>query len=63
MNKYNLKFNFLENTTINDTKTNHIWTNVAIQHLSRSTQVYGTNYKPIYFAFKIFNYVPQFVLP
>jgi hypothetical protein len=63
MNKYNFKFIFLENITINDTQIDHIWTNVIIQHHSRSTQAYWTNHKPIYFAFKLFDYVPQFVLP
>jgi hypothetical protein len=63
MNKYNLKLIFLENTIINDMQINHIWTNVEIQHHSRSTQTYWTNHKPIYFAFKLLDYVPQFVLP
>jgi len=41
MNKYNLKLNFIENTTINDTQIDHIWTNAPIQQCrSRTTQVY-----------------------
>ncbi len=64
MNKYNLKLIFIDNTTINDTKIDHIWTNAPIQQYhSRTTQAYWTNHEPIYFAFKLPDYVPQFVLP
>jgi hypothetical protein len=58
MNKYNFKFIFIDNTTINDTKIDHIWTNAPIQQYhSRKTQAYWTNHKPIYFAFKLPDYV------
>ncbi len=41
MNKYNLKLNFIESTTINDTQIDHIWTNAPIQQCHfRTTQVY-----------------------
>jgi hypothetical protein len=30
MNKYNLKFNFIKNNTINDTQIDPIWTNAQI---------------------------------
>jgi hypothetical protein len=64
MNKYNFKLIFLESTTINDTQINHKWTNASIQQCHfESTQAYCTNYKSIYFAFKLPDYVPQFVLP
>jgi hypothetical protein len=63
MNKDNFKLIFLESTTINDTQIDHIWTNVVIQHHYILTQAYWKNHEPIYFAFKLLNYVPQFVLP
>jgi hypothetical protein len=64
MNKYNLKLTFIESTTINDTQIDHIWTNAPIQlcHFGM-TQGYWTYHKPTYFTFKLFNCVPQFVLP
>jgi hypothetical protein len=63
MNKYNLKFTFIENTTINDTQIDYIWTNAPIQQCHfGTTQAYWINHRPIYFAFKLLNYVPQFVL-
>jgi hypothetical protein len=54
MNKYNFKFIFLESAIINDTQINHIWTNASIQQCHfESTQAYCTNYKSIYFVFKL----------
>jgi len=38
MNKHNLKFTFIKNTTINDTQIDHIWTNAPIQQCH-----FGTN--------------------
>jgi hypothetical protein len=64
MNKYNLKITFIKNNTINDTQIGHIQTNAPIKHCHfRTTQAYWTNHKPIYFVFKLLDYVPQFVLP
>jgi hypothetical protein len=64
MNKYNLKFTFIENTTINDVQIDHMWTNAPIQQCHfGTTQAYRINHNPIYFSFKLPNYVPQFVLP
>jgi hypothetical protein len=64
MNKYNFNLTFLESTTINDTQIDHNWTNAPIQQYHyRLAQAYWTYHKPIYFAFKLFDYVPQFVLP
>ncbi len=64
MNKYNLKLTFIKSTTINDTQIDHIWTNAPIQQSHfRTTQTYWIDHKPIYFAFKLLDYVPQFVLP
>ncbi len=64
MNKYHLKLTFIESTTINDTQIDHIWTNAPIQlcHFGMA-QGYWTYHKPIYFTFKLFDCVPQFVLP
>ncbi len=51
MNTYNF---FLESTIIDDTQKNHIWTNASIQQCHfESTQAYCTNYKFIYFVFKL----------
>jgi hypothetical protein len=62
--QYNFNLTFLENTIINDTQIDHIWTNAPIQQYhSGLAQTYWTYHKPIYSAFKLFDYVPQFVLP
>jgi hypothetical protein len=54
MNRYNFKFTFIKNTTINDTQIDHIWTNAPIQQCHfGTTQAYWINHKPIYFAFKL----------
>jgi len=64
MNKYYLKLIFIGSTIINDTQIDHIWTNAPIQQCHfGTTQTYWIDHKPIYFAFKLSNYVPQFVLP
>jgi hypothetical protein len=64
INKYKFKLIFKENTTINDTQIDYIWTNAPIQQCHyETTQAYWTNHKPIYFAFKLPDYVSQFVLP
>jgi hypothetical protein len=64
MYKYKLKLIFLESTTINNTKMNHIWTNAPTQqcHLG-VTQAYWIHHKLVYFRFKLLYYVPQFILP
>jgi hypothetical protein len=60
MNKYNLKLTFIESTIINDTQINHIWRNASIQQChSGTTQTYWIDHKPIYFAFKLLDYVLQ----
>jgi hypothetical protein len=64
MNKYNFNLTFLESTIINDTQIDHIWTNAPIQqHRFGLAQTYWTYRKPIYFAFKLFDYIARFVLP
>jgi endonuclease/exonuclease/phosphatase (EEP) superfamily protein YafD len=61
MSKYKLKFFFSKSTTINNTQIDHIWTNAQTQQChSGITQTYWTNHKPVYFTFKLLNYVPQF---
>jgi hypothetical protein len=53
-----------KNTTINDTQIDHTWTNAPIQQCHfGTTQTYYKDHKPIYFVFKLLDYVPQFVLP
>jgi hypothetical protein len=52
-----------KHTTINDTQIDHICTNAPIEQCHyRTTQTYCINHIPIYFSFKLPNYVPQFVL-
>jgi hypothetical protein len=64
MKKYNFKLTFFESIAINDTQIDHIWTNAPTQQCYfGSTQAYWTYHKPIYLAFKLPNYVHQFVLP
>ncbi len=44
--------------TIYDTHIDHIWTNAPTQQCMLGVvQTYWTNHKPIYFAFKLPNYV------
>jgi predicted metal-binding transcription factor (methanogenesis marker protein 9) len=52
------------NTTHNKTQIDHIWTNAPTHqcHVG-SKQAYSTNQNPIYFAFKLPNYVLQFCQP
>jgi hypothetical protein len=62
MNKYNLKLTFIKNNTINDTQIDHIWTNALIQQCHfGTTQAYWIDHKPIYFVFKLLDYVPKFI--
>jgi hypothetical protein len=50
-----------EATTIYNTQINHIWTNALTQQCHfGSTKAYWTNHEPIFFAFKLPNYVPKF---
>ncbi len=64
MNKYNLKVTFIENATINDTQIFHTWTNALLQQCHfGTTQAHWIDHTPIYFVFKLSNYVSQFVLP
>jgi hypothetical protein len=48
INNYNLKLTFIENSIVNDTQIDHIWTNAPIQQCHYGmTQAYWTNHKPI----------------
>jgi hypothetical protein len=64
MNTHNFHITSNENTTHNKTQINHIWTNVPSQQCHvRSTQAYWTDRNPIYFAFKLLDHLPQFIIP
>jgi hypothetical protein len=64
MKKYNFKPTFFKSITISDTQIDHIWTNAPIQQCySGSTQTSWIDHKLKYLAFKLLDYVPQFVLP
>jgi hypothetical protein len=64
MYKYKLKLTFFENTTINNTQIDHIWTNAPTQQChSGVIQAYWIDHKLVYFTFKLLYYVPQFILP
>jgi hypothetical protein len=64
MNTHNFHITSIESITCNNTQTNHIWTNALTQqcHVG-STQAYWIDHNPVYFAFKLLDYVPQFVIP
>ncbi len=54
MYKYKLKLTFIENTAIDNTQIDHIWTNAPTQqcHLG-VTKAYWIDHKPIYFTFRL----------
>jgi len=64
MYKYKLKLTFFENTIINNTHIDRIWTNAPTQqcHLG-VTQAYWIDHKLVYFTFKLLYYVHPFILP
>jgi hypothetical protein len=56
--KYKLNLTFTENTTIDNTQIDHIWTIAPTQQCHWGvTQAYWTNHKPIYFTFKLPYYI------
>jgi hypothetical protein len=57
-------FFFFKNTAFNNTQIDHIWTNAPTQqcHVG-SMKTYYANNTPIYIAFKLLDFVPQFILP
>ncbi len=53
-----------EITTIYNTQLDHIWINVLTQQCHfGSIEAYCIDHKPIYFAFKLPNYVAKFNIP
>jgi hypothetical protein len=55
-----MEFQFLKITTIYGSNIDHMWTNAPIQQcMSRVVEVYWIDHKPIYFAFKLLDYIPQ----
>ncbi len=64
MKKYNFKLTYYGNTTISDKQIDHIWTNAPTQqNYYGSTQAYWIVHEPIYLAFQLLDYGPQFLLP
>jgi hypothetical protein len=57
-------FFWFEITTIYNTQLDYIWTNVLTQQCDfESIEAYCIHHKPIYFAFKLPNYVAKFDIP
>ncbi len=54
MYKYKLKLTFIENTAIDNTQIDHIWTNAPTQQChSGVTKPYWIDHKPINFTFRL----------
>ena len=61
MKFHNMYLQFQESTTIYDSQIDHVWTNAPTQQcISGVLEAYWTDHKPMYFAFKLPNYVPQY---
>jgi hypothetical protein len=61
MDQYSMKFQFKKIITIYESHIDHIWRNAPTQQcMSRVVETYWTDHKPIYFAFKLTNYIPQY---
>jgi len=61
MDQYSMEFQFKEITTFYGFHIDHIWTNVPIQQcMSRFVEAYWIDHKPVYFAFKLPYYIPQY---
>jgi len=61
MDQYSMELQFKEITTIYGSHIDRIWTNAATQQcMSRIVEAYWTDHKPIYFAFKLPNCIPQY---
>ncbi len=61
MDQYSMKLQLKEITTIYGCHIDHIWTNAPTQQcISRVVEAYLIDHKPIDFAFKLLDYVPQY---
>jgi hypothetical protein len=61
--KYHFNITFTKITHVCNKQIDHVWTNAPIEQCySKSTYVYWTYRKPIYFTFKLSNHVPHLVL-
>jgi exonuclease III len=61
MDQYSMEFQFKEVTTIYGSHIDHIWTNAPTQQCMLGVvEAYWSDHKPIYFAFKLLDYVPQY---
>jgi hypothetical protein len=62
-NNINLNLYSFQSTTIYNTQLDHIWTSINTTISFGLTKTHLTNHKPIYFAYKLPNFVCQFVHP
>jgi hypothetical protein len=61
MKHYSMELQFKEITTIYSTHIDHIWTIASTrQCMLRIIEAYWIDQKPIYFPFKLLDYVPQY---
>jgi hypothetical protein len=61
MDQYSMELQFLKITTIYEFHIDHIWTNAPTQQFMLGVvEAYLIDHKPIYFAFKLPNYIPQY---
>jgi len=61
IDQYSMKVQLEKITTIYESHIDHIWTNTLIQQcMLEIVEAYWTHRKPIYFAFKLFNYISQY---
>jgi hypothetical protein len=61
MDQYSMKLQFLKITTIYESHIDHIWTNAPTQQCMLGVvEACWTDHKPIYFAFELLDYIPQY---
>jgi hypothetical protein len=61
MDQYSMELQFKEITTIYGSHIDHIWTNAPTQQcMLKVVETCWIDHKPIYFAFKLPDYVPQY---
>jgi len=61
MDQYSMEFQFKKITTIYESHIDHIWTNAPTQQCMLGVvEACWTDHKPIYFAFELLDYIPQY---
>jgi hypothetical protein len=61
MDQYSMELQLKKNTTIYGSHIDSVWANPPTQQCtSRFVEANSTNHKPIYFAFKLRDYIPQY---